>query len=82
MAERRNVFLLFRRAHDLTQAELARFMGTQQQSVQTWEKDPHRAPQWARLVCENTLLPPEDLERGLLIMRDKTEDYCKVMVRF
>ncbi|MBR5116609.1 MAG: hypothetical protein IK096_06040, partial [Lachnospiraceae bacterium] len=25
-------------------------------------------------------LPLAELERGLLIMRDKTEDYCKVMV--
>lgn len=26
-------------------------------------------------------LPLEDLERGLSIMRDKTEEYCKIMVR-
>ena len=34
----------------------------------------------AELITQR--LAPEELERGLLIMRDKTEDYCKVMVRF
>ncbi len=34
----------------------------------------------ARLITHR--LAPDELDRGLLIMRDKTEDYCKVMVKF
>ena len=32
----------------------------------------------AKLISHK--LPLEDLEKGLLIMRDKTEDYCKIMI--
>lgn len=70
---RMNVFLLFRRKHDLTQEELARFLEVRQQSVQQWERAPGLAPEWARLVCEDPLLPEKDLERRLL--RVKLEVY-------
>ena len=65
MANKRNVFLRFRRTHRMTQAELAAFMGVHQQTMSDWERAPARAPQWAREVCEDPMMSPAYLEQRI-----------------